>query len=127
MTALSMVINNSQVSFTAGQAILEAARANQIRIPTLCHLKSATPTGACRICVVEDQGARTLLTSCSAPAAAGMIVRTDSPRVIKARKTMLELMLSSGHHNCASANAAEKDDWTGFQMNVQEADASTDL
>jgi NADP-reducing hydrogenase subunit HndD len=127
MTALSMVINNRQVSFTAGQTILDIARANQIRIPTLCHLKGATPTGACRICVVEVQGARTLLAACSTPAAAGMIVRTDSPRVIKARKTVLELMLSSGHHNCAAANAVDNGDWTGYQMNVQEADDSADL
>jgi NADP-reducing hydrogenase subunit HndD len=127
MTALSMVINARSISFTAGQTILEVAQSNQIRIPTLCHLKGVTPTGACRICVVEVEGARTLMAACSTPAAAGMIVRTDSPRVVKARKIMLELMLSSGNHNCAAANAAENGDWTGYQMNVQEADDSADL
>jgi NADP-reducing hydrogenase subunit HndD len=127
MTALSMVINRRQIAFTAGQTILEAARANQIRIPTLCHLKGTTPTGACRICVVEVQGARTLLAACSTPATTGMIVETDSSRVITARRTLLELMLSSGHHNCAAANAADNGDWTGFQMNVHEADDSADL
>jgi NADH dehydrogenase/NADH:ubiquinone oxidoreductase subunit G len=56
------------------------ARRNHIDIPTLCHLKGTTPTGACRICVVEVKGARTLLAACATPAAAGMQVQTESPR-----------------------------------------------
>jgi NADP-reducing hydrogenase subunit HndD len=127
MTTQLMVINGREIPFTAGQTILEVAQAHQIRIPTLCHLKGATPTGACRICVVEVQGARTLLTACSTPAAANMIVQTDSPKVITARKMVLELMLSSGNHNCATAATAVDGDWTGFQMKVQEADDSEDL
>ena len=125
MTTHRMVINNRELTFRDGQTILEVAQANQIRIPTLCHLKGVAPTGACRICVVEVQGARTLLAACSTPAAANMRVRTDTPKVIEARKVMLELMLSSGNHNCATA--ADSGDWTGFQMHVQEADASPDL
>jgi len=127
MTAQLMMINGRQVSFANGQTILEVAQANQIRIPTLCHLKGSTPTGACRICVVEVHGARTLLAACSTPAAANMTVQTDSTKVIQARKMLLELMLSSGNHNCATANAADSGDWTGFQMQVQDADASSDL
>ena len=127
MTNHLMVINGREVTFQAGQTILEVARANRIRIPTLCHLKGTTPTGACRICVVEVQGARTLMTACSTPAAANMVVKTDSPKVIKARKMVLELMLSSGNHNCATANEGATGDWTGFQLQVQEADTSSDL
>ena len=127
MTTQLMVINGREIPFTAGQTILEVAQTNQIRIPTLCHLKGATPTGACRICVVEVQGARTLLAACSTPAAANMIVETDSPKVVMARKMVLELMLSSGNHNCATAAPAADGDWTGFQMQVQQADDSADL
>jgi NADP-reducing hydrogenase subunit HndD len=122
-----MVINGNNVQFTAGQTILDVAQANRIRIPTLCHFKGATPTGACRICVVEVEGARTLLAACSTPATEKMVVCTDSARVINARKMVLELMLASGNHNCAIANTADSDDWTGFQLQVQDADASTDL
>ncbi len=122
-----MVINGREIEFSTGQTILEVARDNQIRIPTLCHLKGATPTGACRICVVEVQGARTLLAACSTPAAPDMVVRTDSPKVITARKMVLELMLSSGSHNCATANAAKSGDWTDFQLQVQQSDQSEEL
>jgi formate dehydrogenase major subunit len=127
-----LVINGREITFTPGQTILEAARAQAIRIPTLCHLKGATPTGTCRICVVEVQGARTLLAACSTPAAAGMVVQTESPKVIQARKMVLELMLSSGNHNCAIANgdiaqAGDPDTWTELQMRVQAEDASDEL
>ena len=127
MTTDLVVINGRELSFTTGQTILDVALANQIRIPTLCHLKGATPTGACRICIVEVQGARTLLAACSTPVTANMIVKTDSPKVIKSRKMVLELLLSSGNHNCATANSGDNGDWTGFQMQVQEADVSQDL
>jgi len=127
MTTRRMVINGREMDFSAGQTILEVARDNHIRIPTLCHLKGAAPTGACRICVVEVQGARTLLAACSTPAAADMVVRTDSPKVVKARKMILELMLSSGNHNCATADAADNGDWTTFQLRVQQGDQSEAL
>lgn len=127
MTKRHLVINGREMAFSGGQTILEVARENQIRIPTLCHLKGAAPTGACRICVVEVQGARTLLAACSTPAAPDMKVHTDSPKVIKARKMMLELMLASGRHNCATANAAANGDWTDFQLRVQQQDESEGL
>ncbi len=94
-----LVINGRDVVFSPGQTILEAARNAGIDIPTVCHLKDTTPTGACRICVVEVEGARSLMTACTVPAAKGMVVRTDSPVVIQSRKTIVELMLSSGRHD----------------------------
>lgn len=94
-----IVIDGREVLFEPGQTILEAARKVDIDIPTLCHLKGTTPTGACRVCVVEVEGARTLMASCTVPAAKGMVVRTETPKVILARKTIIELMLASGRHD----------------------------
>lgn len=122
-----MMINGRKAAFSAGQTILEAARDNGVRIPTMCHLKGATPTGACRICVVEVHGARTLPAACSTPAADGMVVLTESPTVVKARKMMLELMLSSGNHNCAAANTGRNGDWTDFQVHVHGDDEPAGL
>ena len=65
-----ILINGNEFAFESGETILDVAQRNDIDIPTLCHLKGATPTGACRICVVEVEGARTLLPACSKPAAA---------------------------------------------------------
>jgi formate dehydrogenase major subunit len=93
-----LVINGQEVHFKHGQTILQAARSAGIDIPTLCHLKDSTPTGACRVCVVELDGARSLMASCTVPAAKGMVVRTETPLVVQSRKTIIELMLSSGRH-----------------------------
>jgi formate dehydrogenase major subunit len=122
----SLTINGQPYCFEKEQTILDVAESNGIRIPTLCHLKGATPTGACRICVVEVEGARTLLPACSTPAAKNMVVHTHSPKVVTARKTILELMLSSGNHNCSIA-AGKRDDWTDFQMDVQRDDRTGDI
>ncbi len=126
MSQNALIVDGRELNFTPGQTILEVATANAIRIPTLCHLKGTTPTGACRICVVEVEGARTLLPACATPAAAGMQVQTHSARVIKARKTILGLMLASGNHNCAAASGTHSE-WTDFQLHVQEADHSEEL
>jgi len=120
------ILNQNQVAFSEGQTILEAAEAACVRIPTLCHLKGASPTGACRICVVEVKGARSLVASCSTPVATGMEVYTESPRVVAARKLILELLLSSGNHNCA-ANGIKYPDWTGFQLNAQQVEGTSEL
>jgi formate dehydrogenase major subunit len=127
MASSHLVLNGQTLAFSSGQTLLEVAQSNHIHIPTLCHLKGAAPTGACRICVVEVEGSRTLLAACSTPASEAMIVHTHSPRVIQARKMILELMLSSGNHNCAAAGATDLEDWTAFQLQVQQADASPDL
>jgi formate dehydrogenase major subunit len=121
-----LAMNGQSLSFTPGQTLLEVAEAHGIAIPTLCHLKGTTPTGACRVCVVEVEGARTLLPACSTPAGPRMVVKTDSPAVIAARRTILELLLASGNHNCA-VPAADNGDWTAFQLRVQAADQTDDL
>jgi len=121
-----IIINGNTFAFEPGETVLAIAQRNSIDIPTLCHLKGTTPTGACRICVVEIEGARSLAPACSAPAAHNMIVQTESPKVVEARKLILQLMLSSGNHNCAirGGNSAN---WTSFQLKVQQEDGSPEL
>jgi predicted molibdopterin-dependent oxidoreductase YjgC len=121
-----ILINGNEFAFDSGETILDVARRNDIDIPTLCHLKGATPTGACRICVVEVEGARTLLPACSTPAAVNMVVKTESPEVVQSRRMILQLMLSSGNHNCA-VRGSDGDNWTRFQLKVQEDDQSGEL
>jgi predicted molibdopterin-dependent oxidoreductase YjgC len=122
----TVLINGREIEFESGQTILEVARRNHIDIPTLCHLKGTTPTGACRICVVEVKGARTLLAACATPAAAGMQVQTESAPVVEARRLILQLMLSSGNHNCA-VRGSDNQEWTSFQLKVQAEDGSGEL
>ena len=119
-------INGNRFEFEPDETILAVAQHHHIPIPTLCHLKGTTPTGACRICVVEVKGARTLLPACSTPAADKMEVLTESPKVVEARRLVLQLMLSSGNHNCA-IRGSDQNDWTGFQLEVQSDDGAGEL
>ena len=99
------LLNGKETVFTPGQTILTAARAAGVVIPTLCHLKDASPTGACRVCLVEVKGARSLMASCSTPVTPEMVVSTESDRVRRTRKLIVELLLSSGHHDCIMCEA----------------------
>lgn len=107
---IKLTIDNKNIEVDKGKTILEAARENGIDIPALCYHKDLDPIGACRICVVEVQKAKNLTASCCTPAEEGMVVHTNTEKVQKARKTALNLILSSHPHNCllcASANACE--------------------
>ena len=126
MSENQIIINGQLCSFKEEQTILDVATENNIDIPTLCFLKGASPTGACRICVVEVKGAKNLMTACSTPAAKNMNVLTESPKVIKSRKMTLELLLASGNHNCAISSTDVKD-WTCFQLNTQKYDGHEQL
>ena len=121
-----ITINEKKFPFTPGDTILDVARRNNIFIPTLCYLKGATPTGTCRICVVELEGRKDLVTACSAPAARGMAIYTESRAVVNARKTIIRLMLASGNHNCAIRNMDE-DNWTDFQLKVMKEEKTDQL
>ena len=121
-----IIINGNEFSFEPGKTILQVAQHNSIDIPTLCYLKGTMPTGACRICVVEVEGARSLLPSCATPAADNMVVLTESPAVVKARRVILQLLLSSGNHNCA-VRGSDGQDWTQFQLGVHRDDGSDEL
>jgi iron-only hydrogenase group A len=93
-------VNNKKISAEKGETILSALNRNGIIIPTLCRMKDFTPTGACRICVVEVEGRERLVTACSQPVEEWMKIRTHSPKVIKARKTIVELLLSKHPDDC---------------------------
>jgi len=121
-----ITIDGRQLAFETEETILEVARRNGIFIPTLCHIKGARPTGACRVCVVEIEGARTLLPACATPAAPKMVVHTHSPSVIEARRVVIALLLQSGNHNCAIATNRSQD-WTSFQQQVADYDQEEEL
>lgn len=121
-----ITINEIEYSFQPDETILDVAKRNNITIPTLCHLKGATPTGACRICVVEVEGSQNLVASCATPASNNAVIHTESPKVVKSRKLTIELLLSSGNHNCA-IHEAKVSDWTDFQLQVQKSDNITEL
>ncbi|MBF0379232.1 MAG: formate dehydrogenase subunit alpha [Desulfamplus sp.] len=121
-----ITIDNKKFAFETGETILEVAERNGIFIPTLCHLKRTTPTGACRVCVVEVKGAKDLVPSCATPASSGMVVKSESLEVIKARKNIIELMLASGNHNCA-IRKFEPDEWTSFHLKVLKDDNYNEL
>ncbi|MFO7790160.1 MAG: [Fe-Fe] hydrogenase large subunit C-terminal domain-containing protein [Bacteroidales bacterium] len=93
-------INNQKIAATKGQTILNLLKNLGIRIPTLCNLSMLTPTGACRLCVVEVEGQTELVTACSHPVKENMRIHTHSPRVLKARKTLLELLLANHPDDC---------------------------
>lgn len=95
MAKITVTINGSLVSGREGMTILEVAQENGIDIPTLCYLPELSPTGACRICVVELEGSRTLVGSCHTPITQGMVIYTHSPKVLETRKAIIELLLAS--------------------------------
>ncbi len=93
-------VNNKKIRAEKGETILSALNRNGIIIPTLCLMKDFTPTGACRMCVVEVEGRDRLVTACSQPVEEWMKIKTHSPRVITARKTNVELLLSNHPDDC---------------------------
>ena len=102
MEMITCKINGVEVSAPAGSTILEAAKLAHIQIPTLCFLKEINAIGACRICVVEVKGARSLVTACVYPISEGMEVWTNTPKVIESRKKTLQLILSDHDRKCLS-------------------------
>ncbi len=99
---INLKINGIAVSVPEGSTILQAAKLANIRIPTLCYLKDVQCVGSCRMCLVEATGARGLVAACVYPVSEGMEVRTNTPRVRRARKTTLELILSTHKKKCLS-------------------------
>jgi formate dehydrogenase major subunit len=97
---ITLTINDKRVEVPEGTTVLEAARANQINIPTLCDHPAIKPYGGCRLCVVEVQGARLPQASCTLPAAEGMVVKTDTPALRAGRKFVLTMLFSERNHFC---------------------------
>lgn len=88
-------VDGKTVRVPEGSTILQALRGEGVETPTLCYLENLTPVNACRVCVVEVEGSRTLVPSCSRPVEQGMVVKTDSERVKHSRKLVFELLMSS--------------------------------
>ena len=99
-----LTIDNIPVTVPEGTTVLEAARSAGIRVPTLCFLKDINEIGACRICVVEVQGARSLMASCVYPVAEGMVVHTNTEKVRRSRQLTLELILSNHRMDCLTCS-----------------------
>ena len=102
MDTVNIKINGTSYEVAAGSTILEAAHSVGIEIPTLCYLKEINAIGACRICLVEVKGARSMAAACVQPINEGMEIVTNSARVLESRRTNLELILSTHDQNCLS-------------------------
>jgi len=100
MDMINMKINGQSISVPKNYTVLEAARAANVEIPTLCYLKDVSQTGSCRMCIVEIAGARNLQAACVYPVAEGMEVFTNTKKVRDARKVTLELILSNHDRKC---------------------------
>jgi NADP-reducing hydrogenase subunit HndD len=97
---VNLKINNIQVSVDEGTTILEAARKLNFKIPTLCNHDDLCVAGNCRVCVVEQKGARLLPASCATPVSEGMDIHTNSLKVRQARKHIVELLLTEHNADC---------------------------
>jgi formate dehydrogenase alpha subunit len=97
---ITLTINGEEISTRKGATVLEAARGADIYIPTLCYDPDLKPYGACRLCIVEIEGMRGLVSSCTTPATEGMVVHTETPRVNQARCITMELIIANHHGDC---------------------------
>ena len=102
---ITAVINGRTITAKPGSTILQAARANDIRIPTLCDHPALPPSGACRVCLVEAEKNPKLLTACTTPLTEGMVVTTNSPRILAARRAVVEMILIRHPLDCFSCEA----------------------
>lgn len=142
MNQITVVINGKECRAPEGSTILEAARANDIDIPTLCYLKEINEIGACRMCVVDVVGAKNLVTACVYPIKEGMEIETNSERVFQSRKTNLELVLSTHEKTCLSCvrsgncelqrlcktfNVADEDHYNGENYDYEFDDSSVHM
>ncbi|MBN1545141.1 MAG: molybdopterin-dependent oxidoreductase [Syntrophaceae bacterium] len=100
MAKIKITLNDREVLAAPGVTILEAAREVGIDIPTLCHHQALSPIGACRICVVEIEGQKNLQAACAFPIYEGIVVKTESPRVVAARKVILDMLFAERNHYC---------------------------
>lgn len=104
---IKLKVDNIEVEIEKGSTVLDAARKAGIDVPTLCFLKDINEVGACRMCLVEVEGMRNLATSCMLPANDGMIIKTNTPEVLKTRKMTLELLLSNHNRKCLTCVRSE--------------------
>lgn len=117
MSKISVTINNIKVDLENGGTILDAAKTAGVKIPTLCHVESQIPKGACRVCMVEVEGGRNMVASCTTPATNGMVVRTNTRSVREARKFVVELLLSE---HCGDCKTCERNNDCELQALARE-------
>ncbi len=101
MAILTLTIDGEQLSANDNESLLEIATQHEIHIPTLCHLAGLSDVGACRLCLVEIEGSPKLFPACTTLPHEGMVVRTNTERLQKYRRTIIELLASEGNHQCA--------------------------
>jgi len=97
---VTVTIDGQTVQVPAGTSVLDAARSIGIKIPALCHDPDLTPVGACRLCVVEIENMRNLPASCVTTCTEGMVIRTNTEKIIEARRTILELLIANHPLDC---------------------------
>ncbi len=107
MGNVNVNIDGQKIRVREGSTILEAATANGITIPTLCHIKGQVPSGVCRVCVVEVEGSRTMMGACHTPVTDGMVIHSKSPKVVAVRKVIVELLLTAHTGDCVNDTNAE--------------------
>ena len=123
-----IIINSKPYSFTEGESILDVAERNGIHIPTLCYLKDVTPTGACRLCLVQVEGAGRLQAACVTYAKDGMKVETDNDHIWKNRKDMLDFILIKHPLDCPVCDKAGECELqnTAFEFGMKAEMVSSD-
>jgi NADH-quinone oxidoreductase subunit G/NADP-reducing hydrogenase subunit HndD len=107
---IEMQVDGRNIEAKEGETILSALKREGIHVPTLCHMEGLPPSGACRMCIVELEGAPNFVTACSYPVAKGMKIQTCSPRVLDARRTIVELLLSNHPDDCLYCTRSGKCD-----------------
>ncbi len=107
MKMINLIIDNQKVTVPEKTTVLEAARQTGIDIPTLCYLKDISPGGGCRMCIVEIEGKRGLITSCTQLVEENMVVYTNNENVVESRKVILDLIVSNHHQDCLSCNRSK--------------------
>lgn len=105
---VTFMLNGKEVSVKEGTSILHAARENGVDIPTLCYDENLSTFGGCRLCVVEVEGARTLVASCTSEVREGMVVQTESEKVVSARKEIIDLLLANHPEDCLTCEQTGK-------------------
>jgi formate dehydrogenase major subunit len=117
MAVVNITVNGQKIQAQAGQTVIQAAQAAGVDIPALCHHPALPPEGACRVCVVEIEKQRGLQPACTFPVSEGMVVSTESERVVAARKFVLELLFSERIHYCMYCPVSGSE--TGSQCELQ--------
>jgi NADH dehydrogenase/NADH:ubiquinone oxidoreductase subunit G len=107
MADIKLLIDGIEVRDPEGTTILDGAKGAGVEIPTLCHSPDLKPEGNCRLCVVEVEGSPRLIASCHTPISEGMVIQTRSPKVLAARKVIVELLLAGHTGPCVTDECAK--------------------